>query len=293
MIADVLQTRISEYAPSNAIEQENVLQELMQHYVLASLAKAGFFSKAVFHGGTCLRILYGMNRFSEDLDFLLKKVNRQFQWSKYLRHVRNDCAMEGIPFEIQDKSEAEAAVKKAFLKTDSIGKILLLELPFERRRLKKVRIKLEIDTNPPEGSGFETAYITFPGTAAITTQTLESGFATKSHALLCRTYVKGRDWYDFVWYVSRKTVPNLQLLSNALYQQGPWEEERIDVTPAWFVENLRSVIKEMDWAAVRNDAQRFLPTHEQDALANWNTNFFLYHADQLARYLRNVDGDYA
>jgi predicted nucleotidyltransferase component of viral defense system len=195
-----------------------VLQELMQHYVLASLSRAGMFSEAIFHG---------VSRFSEDLDFLLKRPDPGFRWNKYLEAVDRDCAQEGIEFGLLDKSAADNAVQKAFLKTDSIGKVLLLALPFERPNPRKIRIKLEIDTNPPAGSAFQTSYITFPGVAAVTTQTLPSGFGTKAHALLCRRYVKGRDWYDFVWYTSRKIKPDLELLQNALFQQGldAWSTE--------------------------------------------------------------------
>ena len=114
-----------------------------------------------------------------------------------------------------------AAVRKAFVKTDSIGSVVTLGLPFERVSSKKIRIRLEIDINPPQGSSFETSYLSFPTTAPLTTQTLPSGFGTKTHALLCRRYVKGRDWYDFLWYVARRTVPDLALLGNALLQQGP------------------------------------------------------------------------
>jgi len=177
MLNRVLSARIQEYAPANPVEQENVLQELMQHYVLSSLSRAGMFTQAMFHGGTCLRIVYGMNRFSEDLDFLLKQPDPDFRWQNCLESVRKDCAQEGIPFEVQDKSQAGMAVQKAFLKTDSIGKILELGLPFERYKARKIRIKLEIDTNPPAGSTFTTSYITFPVTAPLTTQSLESGFA--------------------------------------------------------------------------------------------------------------------
>lgn len=288
MIEQVLKERIKEYAPANAIEQENVLQELMQHYILASLSRAGLFSEAVFHGGTCLSIAYGMNRFSEDLDFLLKRANPDFKWKKYLERVLKDGAREGIHFEVKDRSKIKDPVKKIFLKTDSIGKVLFLELPYERDKRKIMRVKLEIDTNPPEGSGFETRYITFPSTAAITTQTLESGFGMKAHALLCRGYSKGRDWYDFVWYTSRKIVPDLNLTRNALYQQGPWAGQKIKITPRWLVERLRSRISELDWNTVRQDVQRFVPIREQDNLALWSMDFFSYQLDNLAEYLGNA-----
>ena len=281
MLDRVLNARLRDYAPANPVEQENVLQELMQHYVLSSLSRAGLFSEAMFHGGTCLRIVCGMNRFSEDLDFLLKQPNPSFRWQGYLESVRKDCAQEGIPFEVQDKSQAGTAVQKAFLKTDSIGKILALDLPFERYQARKIRIKLEIDTNPPAGSTFTTSYITFHVTAAMTTQSLESGFALKLHALLCRSYVKGRDWYDFVWYAARKTRPDLDLLRHALHQQGPWAGQQITVTMRWVQENMEAAIRRIDWTAARDDVQRFLPLREQEGLRAWSADFFFYHLARM------------
>jgi predicted nucleotidyltransferase component of viral defense system len=286
MIADVLNARIREYAPASAVEQENVLQELMQHYVLASLSRAGMFSDAIFHGGTCLRIIHGMSRFSEDLHFLLKRPDPGFRWQKLLEAVERDCAREGIEFELQDKSAADNVVRKAFLKTDSIGKVLLLALPFDRPNPRKIRIKLEIDTNPPAGSAIQTSYITFPGVAAITTQTLPSGFGTKAHALLCRKYVKGRDWYDFVWYTSRRVAPDLGLLGNALFQQGPWAGRSLEMTPDWLFKNLGAAIRRIDWRAAGSDVRRFVPTVEQPGLDVWSTDFFLYQLEQLRGVMR-------
>lgn len=107
MLDRVLSAKIRECAPASAVDQENVLQELMQHYVLASLSRAGLFAEAMFHGDTCLRIVYGMNRFSEDLDFLLKQPAPNFRWQGYLEAIRKDCAQEGIPFEVQDQSHVQ------------------------------------------------------------------------------------------------------------------------------------------------------------------------------------------
>jgi predicted nucleotidyltransferase component of viral defense system len=281
MLNKVLSAKIRDYTPANAVEQENVLQELMQHYVLSSLSRAGMFAETIFHGGTCLRIVNGMNRFSEDLDFLLKQPNPDFRWQSYLEYVRKDCAQEGISFEVQDKSQARTSVQKAFLKTDSIGKILTLDLPFERLNTRKIRIKLEIDTHPPAGSSYTTSYITFPVTAPLTTQTLESGFALKLHALLCRSYVKGRDWYDFVWYVARKTRPDLNLLGQALFQQGPWAGQPITVTMHWLQESMETAIRRIDWTAARNDVQRFLPLRDQEGLRTWSADFFRHHIARM------------
>lgn len=280
MLHKVLNTKLLEYAPANAVEQDNVLQELMQLHVLASLSRAGLFNEAVFHGGTCLRIVDGLRRFSEDLDFFLKQPNPDFHWQDYLNAVQKDCAWEGIAFEIQDKSKAETAVRKAFLKTDSIGKLLILDLPFERRQTRKIRIKLEIDIDPPSGSSFSTSYITYPVTAPLTVQTLESSFALKLHAMLCRTYVKGRDWYDFVWYVARKIQPNLDLLQNALRQNGPWKNQVVPSDPYWVRDQIKARIQSIDWEAARHDVQRFLPLRDQEGLRFWSVDFI---GDQLDR----------
>jgi predicted nucleotidyltransferase component of viral defense system len=284
VIDDVLAERIRNYGPANAIEQESVLAELVQHYVLASLSRARFFTKACFHGGTCLRILYGMSRFSEDLDFLLKRPDPGFEWRPYVDRVLRDGQDEGLAFEVQDKAGVRQAVKKVFLKTDSVGQILTVELPFSRHAAKKIRIKLEIDTSPPAGSSFETRYITFPATAAITCQTLQSGFALKSHALLCRGYTKGRDWYDFLWYVSKRVSPQLDLVGRALAQVGPWAGQDVEVTPEWYLGAMRNRIGEIDWEKARLDVSRFVPAGEQESIALWSHDLFLYHLDRLAGY---------
>lgn len=281
MTRNTLARKLAEYAPANALEQENVLQELMQHHVLATLARSDFFARAVFHGGTCLRIVNSMERFSEDLDFLLKTPDPTFRWTEYLEAVKKECLLEGIAFEVTDKSRPNAAVQKAFLKTSSLSATLILDLPFERRNPRKIKIKLEIDTNPPSGSTSTTSYITYPGVAALTTQTLESGFALKLHALLCRTYTKGRDWFDLVWYVSRQTRPNKALLQSALEQQGPWAGKALEVSASWLRQELERVVKSTDWNTARSDVQRFLPLRRQQDLQLWNTDFFLYQCRQL------------
>lgn len=281
MLTKVLGAKLSQYAPENQIEQINVLQELLQHYVLAGLSRAGLFAVAMFHGGTCLRIVNGLNRFSEDLDFLLKTPDPGFRWHHFLNAVQKDCALEGILFDVQDKSRADTMVQKAFLTSQAIGNLLTPDPPIQRHLTRKIRIKLEIDTNPPEGSRFATSFITFPVTAALTTQTLESGFALKLHALLCRPYVKGRDWYDFVWYVARKTIPDLALLGHALYQQGPWAGQPLRVDPDWVMANMAATIRRIDWAGARNDVQRFLPLREQEGLRVWGADFFLHQLDRM------------
>ncbi len=283
MIHRILEDKLKEYAVTGAIDQENVLQELVQQYILAGLARAGFFAngQAVFHGGTCLRIVYGMNRFSEDLDFFLKRPDPDFRWARYLAAVLKDAAGEGFRFSVQDKSGEAGAVKKAMIRAESIGTFPPIDLPFERDPRRLLKVKLEIDVNPPRGSAFETRYIAFPVTAALTTQTLASGFAMKIGAMLGRAYTKGRDWYDFIWYINKKTIPDLELLSHALDQQGPWAGQGLAVDAGWVETSLRKRIAEVDWAVVRRDVERFLPLREQEALKLWGRDFFLHHLGVL------------
>jgi hypothetical protein len=278
----VLANRLKEYSVANALEHENVLQELMQQYVLASLWRAKFFAQAAFHGGTSLRILYGMNRYSEDLDFVLKEVSTSFEWRPFLEKIEEDCRAEGIEFEVTDRGHLGQAVKKAFLKTDSIGQILNLELVYERLASRKIRIKLEVDTNAPDGATFETRYINFPLTAAITSMDLSSGFGSKSHALLCRDYIKGRDWYDFLWYASRRIVPNLELLGNALDQEGPWAGQKLRIDAEWYFDAMKRRIESIDWPAAKGDVERFVMSREQPSLDLWSRELFLQQLERLA-----------
>jgi hypothetical protein len=284
MIGDILSERVRDRSPANAIEQENILAEVLQHFTLVSLSRARLFPIAGFHGGTCLHILYGLNRFSEDLDFLLKDPQPDFEWRSYLDRIESDFQSEGIPLEILDKSHSERPIRAAMLKFGPLDSMPRLRLPYPRRDTHKIRIKLELDSNPPAGSRFETRYITMPQTAAVTTQNLESGFAGKSHALLCREYTKGRDWYDFLWYVSKGILPDLPLLGNALDQVGPWQGKGIQITPEWYRSAMRERIDAIDWNNARADVQRFIVAKELGSLEHWGNDLFLQQLDKLMEY---------
>ncbi|HPW17396.1 MAG TPA: nucleotidyl transferase AbiEii/AbiGii toxin family protein [Candidatus Aminicenantes bacterium] len=287
MIPRVLERRIGEYAIANALDQENVLQEIVQQIVLASLSRAGLFAKdrAVFHGGTCLRIAYGMNRFSEDLDFFLRRPDPGFSWRRYLDQAVRDGQGEGLRLYFQERHEERTAVRKAFLRTDSFGRDAGSALPYARDPRKLIKVKLEVDVNPPPGSTVETRYLAFPVTTAITTQSLGSGFAMKIGAMLGRTYTKGRDWYDFIWYVQKRTAPDLNLLGRAINQHGPWAGRDVKADPVWVEKNLKKRILEIDWRAARRDVERFLPLREQETLKLWDRDFFLHHLGILTSSL--------
>jgi hypothetical protein len=283
MSIKIIQERLNTYRPINELEELNALKEITQEIALSGLARAGFFKNAAFQGGTCLRILYGLNRFSEDLDFALLAPNENFQWKPYLASLETELESYGYKISVEDRSKLDNAVKVGFLKDQSIGKILVLNYPAAHQQ-KSLKIKLEIDTNPPLGALIEQKYLDFPLTIPISTHDLSSLFAGKCHALLCRQWEKGRDWFDFLWYVSRKAPLNLALLTNAIDQFGPWRGKKIQVSKEWCVEKLREKILDTDWNKQKGDIERFLKQSNVESLQFWNNDFFLERLEYLSRF---------
>jgi predicted nucleotidyltransferase component of viral defense system len=213
------------------MEEEQAIREITQEVALAALGRTDFFKHAVFQGGTCLRIFYGLNRFSEDMDFILKEPDRSFELKPHVHALTDELTAYGYNIEVADRSKMDVTVRKAFLKDDSIGKVLQLNYGSQTGLLRKIRIKFEVDTNPPSGSELEIKYHDFPFVSSVVVQDKPSLFAGKVHALLCRNYIKGRDWYDFLWYTSQGVEINYQFLSSALNQQGTWRGQIIGAQP--------------------------------------------------------------
>lgn len=277
----MIQEKLDFYKCQSVQDEENALREITQEIALAALARAGFFKAAAFQGGSCLRILYSLDRFSEDLDFALQKPLPHFKLEPYLKNLKLEFEAYGYQLEVIDRSDAEPVVKKAFLKDDSVGKLLTFKHIRVNRSMKKIKIKIEVDTNPPSGSGFETKFCDFPFPFAIIVQDLPSLFAGKNHALLCREYTKGRDWYDFVWYTSRKTPINFELLSAACDQQGPWASQHLNVDKKWYLNQMEEKIRSVDWEAVKQDLARFLKPSALKTLEVWSSGFFLSQLQKL------------
>jgi hypothetical protein len=283
MSVQLIQQKLLSYQCQTVLEQENALKEIAQEIALMALSRAGFFRVAAFQGGTCLRILYGLERFSEDLDFVLEKPDKNFDWSPYIAGMQEEFSAYGYHLEVSQKASLDKALKVAFLKADSVGGLLLLK--DARSNRPKMQIKLEIDANPPLGSGYELKYLDFPLAFSVQTQDLPSLFAGKCHALLCRDYIKGRDWYDFLWYVAKEVRPNLTLLGPALEQSGPWQGQSISVSPQWFLRKLKTKITAIHWLEARRDVARFLRPRELPSLELWSKDFFLSRLEKLAAYL--------
>jgi predicted nucleotidyltransferase component of viral defense system len=271
---ELIQKRLDSYQASSPVQEEQATREIIQEIALYALWRTGFFDVAVFQGGTSLRILHQLPRFSEDLDFMLKQPDPEFDWSGYLSKLLICFEEYGLKSEALPKGRMERRIRKAVIKDNSVTNQLKLSF-YKGHKDQKISIKLEIDVEPPAESGYEYTYLDFPTDFEVCHQDLSSNFALKIHALLCRGFLKGRDWYDFSWYVRQGVSPNLPHLRNALIQFGPWQAGGdLEVNLSWLQEVLQQKISEIDWYEAAADVERFLPASEQKSLALWSERFF-------------------
>ncbi len=251
MIADILSARTREYRPANALEQERVLAELLQHYVLARLSRAKLFSRACFHGGTFLRICHGLLRFSEDLDFSLERDIDDWDLERSMRSLESELFREG--YEIETTADVRRTVNVGWVKVTS----LYHERGFSPRREEKVSVKVEVDTRPSSGAVLETRVVRRHVTLHLQHHDPSSLLAGKVHALLSRPFAKGRDIFDLIWYLADRSwpAPNFVLLRNALAQTG-WSGPGLE-SEGWR-EVLSSHLQGLDWKQFRRDVEPFL-----------------------------------
>lgn len=274
MSIGLIQKRLNSYNLQSKESELNAVKEIFQEIALCALSRTDFFKNGAFMGGTCLRILHGLPRFSEDLDFSLLSADSTFRWSPLLERLSVEFQAYDLQLEIKDRSEASDIVKKAFLKDDSFGKVL--QLTYERKKsdIQKLTIKLEVDTNPPAGAKCENLLVGFPFPFSVRVHNLGSLCAGKCLALLCRKFNKGRDWFDFLWYISQKVTPNFEMVSKGLEQQGPWKGQVLAVSSHWLSEALHAKVEEVDWNTAKNEVRPFLAEPYLANLKNWDKNYF-------------------
>lgn len=273
MIKEWLET----YKPSSQEEAKDALREIMQEIALAGLYRAGFFEKAAFYGGTALRIFYGLDRFSEDLDFSLLAVEPEFSLNKYQDAIIQEFEALGMHVSIREKQKTnQTNIDSAFLKSETIWKELVLEGIIPQNGMEQVanvKIKIEVDREPPLGFETEDKLLLKPFSFYVKCLTLPNLFAGKMHALLFRKWgenVKGRDWYDMEWYI-RKGIPlNLDHFLIRAKDSGDWKKDTI--TEVEFRELLTKKIDTVKMNYVINDIKRFI--RNADALAIWSPNYF-------------------
>ena len=270
----------------SADDELNALQEVIQELALLGLWRGKFFERAAFYGGTALRILYGLDRYSEDMDFSLISPDATFTIRPYLPYVEKELGAWGFSVEAEVKEKSTAsAVESAFLKGNTRKQLLVIEAPEGLTATvnpqQKLRIKIEVDRDPPPGFTTETQFCLQPINFSVRVYSEPSLFAGKMHAVLCRGWgsrFKGRDWYDLVWYVARFTPLDLAHLEARMRQSG-----HFDIPGALTDKELRrrldARIAKLDVDAARADVVRFL--RDDAAVAVWSKEFFRVVADRL------------
>jgi hypothetical protein len=270
---------LAKYEPKSVDDSVRALREIIQEVALLGLWRAKFFEHAAFYGGTALRILYGLDRFSEDLDFSLLAPSSDFNLARYTASLEEELLAFGfnVRVEMVDKA-VESAVQSAFLKANTRSELLVIEsgeeLMGQVAAGQVLKVKIEVDTDPPPGFSTQTRYLLQPIPFAVRCYSLPDLFAGKMHAILFRKWknrVKGRDWYDLIWYAANHPQLNLAHLEQRMRQTGHWSGE-LSLSPVAFSDLLFEAIDRLDVNQARKDVAPFVK--DQQMLALWSHDFF-------------------
>ncbi len=270
---------LARYECRTVADYINSLREIMQEIALLGLWRSKFFERAAFYGGSALRILYGLDRYSEDLDFSLLSPMPDFDLSRYSQALQREIQSFGLDVSVTKKDKHENnPVQSAFLKVNTLKKMLVIEAAEEIVRQiprgQVLKVKLEIDTDPPLGFNTENKYLLQPIPYSVKTFTLPDLFAGKMHAVLCRQWrnrVKGRDWYDLVWYAANHPRLRLRHLELRMRQTGHLEEQENLTKEKLFV-LMSAAVEKLNVEQARREVTPFV--NNPEALTVWSKEFF-------------------
>ena len=274
----ILGQMMARYEAKTLEEERNALKEVVQEVALCGLSRAGFFKSAAFYGGTALRIFYGLDRFSEDLDFSLVSPDNNFDLSKYFSVLQNELNSVGLNFTVEEKGKtADSHIKSAFLNGNTKEHILSVygDTPTTMLHpMEVIKIKFEVDINPPPYATYENKYGLMPSPYNVRLYDLPSLFAGKIHAVLCRAWknrVKGRDLYDYVFYIARDAGVNLPHLKARLIDSGAIGED-FDLTRDSLIGLLDDRFSTIDYEAAKEDVLPYIKN--KSSLDFWSKDFF-------------------
>ncbi len=276
---EAIRSMLDRYAPQTRDDYVNVLREIVQELALLGLWRSKFFEHAAFYGGTALRVLYGLDRYSEDIDFSLLAPDPGFSLGQYGEALLREISSFGFRVEFEQREQArQTAIESAFLKAHTLKQLLVIEADAELlpglHPGSVLRIKLEVDTDPPGGFETESRYLLQPIPFAVRVYSLPDLLAGKLHAILCRrwqTRVKGRDWYDLVWYAGRHPQVHLSHLEARMRQSGDYRDET-PLTRDRLMELLRQAVDRLDVGRARDDVVRFV--RDPRTIDIWSRDFF-------------------
>ena len=274
-----LQALLDRYEPRTPADCENALKEIVQKLALLGLWRAKFYEHAAFYGGTALRIFHELPRFSEDMDFSLRAPDEEFDLDPYLEAIRRELASFGFSFRVERRSKrVSTAIESAFIKGGTRVNLAHVGMPDYRLerlpRLQQVRIRLDVDTDPPPLARYEVLTLLTPIPFQVRLFDLPCLFAGKLHAILCRDWmmrVKGRDFYDFVWYLGRRIRCDVRHLQARMEQTGHWQAGD-DLDVARLRRLLTRRFEQVDFDQARSDIRPFI--RDDAELALWDRTFF-------------------
>lgn len=255
------------------------LREILQEVALLGLWRAKFFERAAFYGGTALRIVHGLDRFSEDLDFTLLRSSPRFDLSGYFEILEREIRSFGFEVTLSKREKTiESTIQSAFLKADTAKHLMTIEAEEQIVRQiphgQTIRIRIEVDTNPPLNFETEARFLLQPIPFSVRVVVLPDLFAGKMHAVLCRRWknrVKGRDWYDLVWYAANHPELHLDHLKARMIQSGHWKSKD-SLTREKFAELLENAVERLDVNNARKEVEPFVK--DPRSLEIWSKTFF-------------------
>lgn len=255
---------LASYNPKDRVEATAALREIMQQVALAGLSRSSFYEKAAFYGGTALRIFYGLDRFSEDLDFSLLADDDDFSFKPYMDAIVDEFSSQGMQVSVREKE----LVLEGIIPEQGV------------QQIPAIKIKIEVDKHPPQGFETEEKLLTQPFSFYVNCFSLPSLFAGKMHALLFRKWqnnVKGRDWYDIEWYIRKGVSMSLSHFLQRAINSGDWDKKTI--TPAEFQDLLNKKIDSVNMGRVKEDISRFISNPGK--LSIWSPKYFHDLSTQL------------
>jgi len=278
-VNEVISRMLSRYDCRRVEDYVRALREILQEIALLGLWRSKFYEKAAFYGGTALRILYGMDRYSEDLDFSLVEPMADFDLSRYSDALQKEIRSFGFEVRVTKREKTAAtAVQSTFLKMDTLKHLLIIETAEEIARQiprgQVLKIKIEVDTDPPPGFATESRFLLQPIPFSVRVFTLPDLFAGKMHAIICRrwkTRVKGRDWYDLVWFAANHPRLHLSHLDQRMIQSGHLKRNE-HLTREMFGDLLSKAIEKLNVDQARREVEPFVKNPE--ALKVWAKEFF-------------------
>lgn len=285
-MGNILLEMLGKYNPDGIDGKKNAVKEIMQEIVLCGLYRANFFEKATFYGGTALRIFYGLDRFSEDLDFSLMQQDSGFNLADYFPVLQREAETYGLKIDISEKKKnRESNIHSAFIKGNTKEHLIFFygnDILFKGLSpMETIKIKFEVDVNPPPYAGFEHKFRLMPAPYQVCIYDIPSLFAGKIHAVLCRSWknrIKGRDLYDYIFYLSRGASFNLKHLQARLEQSGIKPKNEF-FSLNEIKEMLLSRFAEIDYHNAMADVRPFVKDHK--TLEIWNADFFSQITDSL------------